>query len=131
MPDQNKTSPYALIGGEATLDSLVEAFYGYVKNHSDLTHLFPDDLTETKDKQKKFLTQFFGGPQAYTEEYGHPRLRLRHMPFVISPVQADAWLACMEKAMDDVHLSGDIREFMMQRLTLTAHHMVNHASAPR
>ncbi len=103
MPDQNKTSPYALIGGEATLDSLVEAFYGYVKNHSDLTHLFPDDLTETKDKQKKFLTQFFGGPQAYTEEYGHPRLRLVtcHLSLALFkrmlglPVWKKRWTTCI------------------------------------
>ncbi|MFS0787285.1 globin [Shouchella sp. 1P09AA] len=131
MSDQENQRPFVLIGGEETLDHLVEAFYDYVKQHSDLQHLFPDDLTETKDKQKKFLTQFFGGPQLYTEEFGHPRLRARHMPFVITPIQAEAWLSCMEQAMDDVHLSGDIRDFMMQRLTLTAHHMVNHASTPR
>ncbi len=53
-------------------------------------------------------------------------LRARHLPFVITPVQAEAWLSCMEKAMDDVGLTGTIREYMLERLRKTAHHMINH-----
>ncbi|PAD18992.1 globin [Shouchella clausii] len=127
MPDQrNEQSPFEALGGEEKISELVDAFYRYIAAHEDVRHLFPEDLTHTAYKQKRFLTQFFGGPPLYTEEFGHPRLRARHMPFVISPVQAEAWLSCMERAMDDVHLSGDIRDYMMHRLRLTAHHMVNH-----
>lgn len=120
-------TPYEAIGGEEVLTKLLDRFYyKYVANHPDLAPLFPDDLSETARKQKQFLTQFLGGPPLYTEEHGHPMLRRRHLPFVIRPVQAEAWLDCMRRAMDDVGLDGDIREYFFERLKMTAHHMVNH-----
>ncbi len=126
VPNQ---TPYEALGGEEVLTKLIETFYfKYVANHPDLTPIFPEDLTETARKQKQFLTQFLGGPPLYTEEHGHPMLRARHMPFVIRPTQAKAWLECMSKAMDDVGLAGDIREYFFERLTMTANHMVNHPS---
>ncbi|GAE25308.1 hemoglobin-like protein HbO [Halalkalibacter wakoensis JCM 9140] len=124
MTDTNQT-PFDALGGEEILSQLVDRFYEKVSRHPDLSPLFPDDLTETARKQKQFLTQFLGGPSLYTEEHGHPMLRARHMPFVITPVQAEAWLECMERAMDDIGITGLIREFMLERLTMTAHHMVN------
>ncbi|MDV2885624.1 globin [Alkalihalophilus pseudofirmus] len=121
----NQMTPYEALGGEAVLSELVDTFYSYVANHPDLGPLFPEDLTETARKQKQFLTQFLGGPSLYTEEHGHPMLRARHMPFPISKKEAEAWLSCMNKAMDTVNVEGLIREYMMERLTMTAHHMVN------
>ncbi|ADC48443.1 globin family protein [Alkalihalophilus pseudofirmus OF4] len=121
----NQMTPYEALGGEAVLSELVDTFYSYVANHPDLAPLFPKDLTETARKQKQFLTQFLGGPSLYTEEHGHPMLRARHMPFPISKNEAEAWLSCMNKAMDTVNVEGLIREYMMERLTMTAHHMVN------
>ncbi|WP_368503802.1 globin [Alkalihalophilus sp. As8PL] len=118
-------SPYEALGGEAVLSELVDSFYSYVAKHPDLAPLFPNDLTETARKQKQFLTQFLGGPTHYTEEHGHPMLRARHMPFTITNTQADAWLACMNQAMDDLEITGLIREYIMERLTMTAYHMVN------
>ena len=61
----------------------------------------------------------------YTEEHGHPMLRARHLPFEITPKRAEAWLSCMEQAMDDTGVNGHIREFVFERLALTAQHMVN------
>ncbi|WP_059104002.1 globin [Shouchella shacheensis] len=121
-------TPYEALGGEAVLSKLVHTFYSHVAVHQDLHDLFPDDLTETARKQIQFLTQFLGGPALYTEEHGHPRLKARHLPFVITPTQAEAWLSCMERAMDEVGLQGEIRDYMFERLKLTAHHMVNHPS---
>ncbi|NEU29652.1 globin [bacterium LRH843] len=122
-------TPYEALGGEPVLSSLVDTFYfRYVSKHPDLAPIFPEDLTDTARKQKQFLTQFLGGPSLYTEEHGHPMLRARHMPFVIRPIQANAWLDCMRQAMDDVGIDGVIREYMIERLTMTAHHMVNHPS---
>ncbi|MDV2685073.1 globin [Alkalihalophilus lindianensis] len=118
-------SPYEALGGEAVLSELVDTFYSYVAKHPDLAPLFPNDLTETARKQKQFLTQFLGGPTYYTEEHGHPMLRARHMPFTITNTQADAWLACMNQSMDDLEITGLIREYIMERLTMTAYHMVN------
>ncbi|MBA4536439.1 globin [Bacillus aquiflavi] len=120
----NIPTPYDAIG-EEMLHQLVDAFYRRVGKHSDLAPIFPKDLTETARKQKQFLTQFLGGPPIYTAEHGHPMLRARHMPFEITPKRQDAWLSCMNEAMDEVGLKGQIREYFYTRLTITAQHMVN------
>ncbi len=116
--------PYDQIGAE-TLSKLVDAFYKRVSAHPQLAPIFPNDLTETARKQKQFLTQYLGGPNIYSEEHGHPRLKARHHPFPITPDRAQAWLECMSEAMDEVGLSGQFRETFFNRLVLTAHHMVN------
>lgn len=116
---------YELIGGAKTVDRLVDTFYDLVKKHPDLAPIFPDDLSETKEKQYMFLTQFLGGPTLYSDVHGHPALRARHMPFPITPKRAEAWLGCMKEAMDKICLEGDVRQMIYERLTLTAHHMVN------
>ncbi|MDF0727932.1 globin [Cytobacillus sp. S13-E01] len=124
MPDYND-SPYEAIGGKETLSKLVDAFYNRVGQHPDLSPLFPEDLTETARKQKQFLTQYLGGPSLYTEEHGHPMLRARHIPFEITPLRAKAWLSCMNEAMDEVGLEGNLRAEFYHRLFLTAQHMIN------
>jgi hemoglobin len=118
-------NPYELIGGEETLRRLVAAFYPKVKAHPDLSPIFPEDLTLIQHKQYLFLSQFLGGPPLYSQEYGHPMLRARHMPFKITPRRAEAWLKCMSEAMDEIGLQGGIRDYVYNRLTLTAHHMIN------
>jgi hemoglobin len=129
MAEQWQT-PYEAIGGEEMVAKLVEAFYKRVAQHPDLKPIFPNDLTETARKQKQFLTQYLGGPPLYTEEHGHPMLRARHLPFEITPTRAKAWLSCMREAMDEVGLSGQVRDEFYQRLVLTAHHMVNTPDIP-
>lgn len=123
MQGQTPT-PYEVIG-EEKLSVLVHAFYHHVANHPELKSIFPDDFTETIRKQKQFLTQYLGGPSLYTNEHGHPMLRARHIPHEITPTRAKAWLSCMEKAMDEVELNGDLRTALFHRLSLTAHHMIN------
>ncbi|KMK77303.1 globin [Alkalihalobacillus pseudalcaliphilus] len=118
-------SPYEALGGEAVLTKVINTFYGYVSEHPDIAHLFPDDLSETKRKQTQFLTQFLGGPTNYTNEHGHPMLRARHMPFAIGQKQAEAWIACMKKALNTHNISGPIYDYLVERLTMTAFHMVN------
>ncbi|MEI5906540.1 globin [Bacillus spongiae] len=118
------TSPFDLIG-EQKLSILVDTFYERVSKHPDLSPIFPDDLTETARKQKQFLTQYLGGPTLYSDEHGHPMLRARHLPHVITPKRAEAWVECMASAMDEVDLDEKIREDFFSRLVLTAHHMVN------
>ena len=117
-------TPYDTIGAE-TLNHLIHAFYRRVGKHPNLAPIFPDDLTETARKQEQFMTQFLGGPPLYTEEHGHPMLRARHMPFEITQTRAKEWLQCMEEAMDEVGLSGSIRDFYFSRLVQTAEHMIN------
>ncbi|RKD26820.1 globin [Ammoniphilus oxalaticus] len=118
-------NPYDDLGGAEPLKKLVDVFYTLVAAHPELAPIFPDDLTETKEKQFKFLSQFLGGPDLYAREYGHPMLRARHMPFPITPKSAEAWLGCMDQALAQVGVTGPIREFLMNRLMQTAYHMVN------
>jgi hemoglobin len=118
-------TPYELIGGAETLARLVDTFYDLVKEHPDLAPLFPEDFTEVKERQFLFLTQFLGGPTLYSDRYGHPMLRARHMRFPVTPKRAEAWLACMSEAMDRTGLEGDVRRHIFERLRLTAYHMVN------
>ncbi|MBO8165267.1 MAG: globin [Brevibacillus sp.] len=125
MSHQQLDNPYEMIGGDETVARLVDTFYDLVKQHPDLAPLFPDDLTETKEKQYRFLTQYLGGPALYSQRYGHPMLRARHLRFPITPRRAQAWLACMKEAMDRIGLTGEVREAIFQRLTMTAYHMVN------
>ncbi len=123
--DSNNLTPFEAIGGQEMVEKLVEAFYPRVQAHPELAPIFPDDLTETKRKQKQFLSQFLGGPPLYAEEHGHPMLRARHMPFPITRHRAEAWLSCMREAMDEVNLESPYKEQIYSRLTMTAYHMVN------
>jgi hemoglobin len=117
-------TPYEAIG-EEKLHRLVDAFYSRVSQHPDLIPIFPTGFNEIARKQKQFLTQYLGGPHLYTNEHGHPMMRARHLPFEITPKRAKAWLACMNEAMDEVNLSGTIRDDFYSRLNLTAQHMIN------
>lgn len=123
--DSPEKTPYELIGGAPTVAKLVDAFYTRVAKHPDLKPIFPEDLTETREKQYAFLTQFFGGPPLFSQLYGPPMLRRRHLPHEITPHRAESWLACLREAMDEAEITGPIREFLYHRLSVTAHHMVN------
>lgn len=111
--------------GEEKLYRMIDIFYSYVAEDDRMNFLFPDDLSETAYKQKLFQTQFLGGPNLYNQEYGHPMMKMRHMPFRITPHAKEAWLENMGKAMDDVGLDEAMREYLMARYTMTANHMVN------
>jgi hemoglobin len=124
MFDETK-SPYYLLGEKQGIEKLVTTFYNLVSKDPMLSPLFPDDLTETAYKQTRFLSQFFGGPPLYTEEFGHPMLRARHMPFPITNTHAKAWINCMERAMTIEKLQPELQEFLLSRLKMTAYHMVN------
>lgn len=116
--------PYKQIG-EEKLHRMIDIFYSYVAADDRMNFLFPDDLAETAYKQKLFQTQFLGGPNLYNQEYGHPMMKMRHMPFRITPKAKEAWLENMEKAMDDVELDEEFKSFLLARYTMTANHMVN------
>jgi len=116
---------YDRLGGEETIRRLVAAFYPKVKADPLLGPLFPDDLTEIMEKQYLFLTQFFGGPPLYSERYGHPMMRARHLRFPIDRARADAWLACMRRAMEESGVPEPARSAAMERLRGAAYHFIN------
>ena len=95
-------SVHDAVGGDAFFADLVERFYDGVAADLLLRPLYPDDLTDSKRHMALFLQQYWGGPGTYSEERGHPRLRQRHMPFVISEAERDAWFGHMAAALDAV-----------------------------
>ncbi|AWB45909.1 globin [Paenibacillus sp. CAA11] len=123
-PEQGQTL-YELIGGEAAIRKLVEAFYPRVQQHPLLGPLFPEDITPVMDKQYLFLSQFLGGPSLYSDQYGHPMMRARHMPFPITAERAEAWLFCMGEALTEINISEPLRTTVLQRLSGPAYHFVN------
>ena len=121
-------TPFAWIGGESQVHALVDRFY-------DLMDLEPDyaalraahgtELANAREKLKMFLTGWMGGPQRYTEQFGHPRLRMRHMPFSIGIAERDQWLACMDQAMQETGVDATLRTRLKASFMQTADWMRN------
>ncbi len=125
MQTEKTKTLYDRIGGEGTIRRLVQAFYPRVYQDADLSPLFPDGVEEIMRKQTLFLTQFAGGPPLYSDQYGPPRMQQRHLAFPVTPRRAEAWLRCMNEAMDEIGLAGPAREMLYDRLTQVARIMVN------
>ncbi len=111
--------------GASNLQLLVDSFYNLVFQDEILKPLFKTDKDLIKKKQFMFLTQFLGGPDLYSQEYGHPRLRARHMPHPISEEHAVAWLKCMDQAVQDLPIDSALKTELFDRFPRTAFFMVN------
>ena len=110
------------VGGGAFFVELVDRFYARVETDLLLRPLYPDDLTDSKRHLALFLQQYWGGPGTYSEERGHPRLRARHVPFVIGEPERDAWLTHMAAALSSlVEERGTAPEIEAQMLEYFAH----------
>ncbi|CAH0118300.1 MULTISPECIES: globin [unclassified Paenibacillus] len=116
---------YEALGGAPAVRRLVEAFYPRVQKHPLIGPLFPEDINPVMEKQYMFLTQFFGGPSLYSDEYGHPMMRARHLAFEVTKERAEAWLGCMEEALEEIGVEPELRQFTIQRLSGPAFHFVN------
>lgn len=116
---------FDMVGGESTFKRLVDAFYSRVEADPELRPMFPDDLEPGKHWQYLFLMQYFGGPQRYAEERGHPRLRMRHSPFPIDDAARAGWLNHMFLAIDEVGIMEPARSFMRNYFEHAASVMVN------
>jgi hemoglobin len=99
---------YERVGGQPFFVDLVDRFYLGVAGDPLLRPLYPDDLVESSRHLALFLMQYWGGPGTYGEERGHPRLRMRHVPFVIGPAERDAWLRHMLGALLELEASSRI-----------------------
>ena len=96
---------FAAVGGEATFRKLVSTFYAGVQQDPILRALYPeDDLGPAEERLTLFLIQYWGGPTTYSQQRGHPRLRMRHAPFAINSAARDAWLRHMRAALDELEL---------------------------
>jgi hemoglobin len=122
----SSTSFYDQIGGHETFQRLAEAFYEGVKDDPVLRPMYPDDdMDGAVWRLRAFLEQYWGGPKTYSEQRGHPRLRMRHQPFKVNPEARDRWLSHMSAALDTVELSELDRAMFWDYLERAAHSMVN------
>lgn len=130
---EQETPPtyYERVGGHATFVKLVRSFYEGVAQDPPLRELYPEeDLGPAEERLLLFLEQYWGGPKTYGETRGHPRLRIRHAPFSVTPTQRDRWLHHMLGAVDTLGLDPIDDLEMRDYLTRAAHFMVNAEEDP-
>jgi hemoglobin len=114
------------VGGEPVFAALVARFYEGVRADPVLAPLYPqDDWAGAETRLRTFLQQYWGGPTTYSEERGHPRLRMRHAPFANGPAERDAWLRHMRAAVDSLGLTAEQDATLWGYLTMAARSMQN------
>jgi hemoglobin len=117
---------YDAVGGHPTFAALVRRFYAGVAGDAPLRALYPEaDLGAAEERLLGFLEQYWGGPTTYSERRGHPRLRMRHAPFTVTPDMRDRWLTHMRDAVDSLDLPADRAGELWTYLERAAHFMVN------
>ena len=117
---------YEEVGGEPVFRRLVDRFYEGGALDPVLRPLYPDeDLTAAKDRLRMFLEQYWGGPSTYSEQRGHPRLRMRHAGWVIGERERDAWLGHMRRAVSELDVPEQARAAIWEHLERAAHTLVN------
>jgi len=137
QPSRSTPSPtpaptfYEAVGGEPTFRKLVSEFYAGVADDPLLRPLYPEeDLGPAAERLTLFLMQYWGGPNTYSAQRGHPRLRMRHAPFRIGPAERDAWLRHMRRAVDSLQLPPEQDETLWNYLEHAAFFMVNTMPEP-
>ncbi len=119
-------SLYELAGGEPVFRLLVERFYAAVADDAVLRPVYPEeDLTGATERLTLFLIQYWGGPSTYSEQRGHPRLRMRHSPFAIGQAERDAWLRHMTAAVDSLQLAPQVRKALLDYFESASTAMIN------
>lgn len=116
---------FEAVGGASVFERIVENFYVGIAADPVLRPMYPADLTESKKYMSLFLIQYFGGPGTYSEQRGHPRLRMRHLPFAIGQAERDAWMKHMKAAVVAENLSAESTSAMLEYFERTATFMMN------
>ncbi len=114
-------------GGLPFFTTLVDRFYAGVAADPLLRPLYPEDLTGPKEHLTLFLIQYWGGPRDYSDQRGHPRLRMRHAPFAIGPAQAEAWMGHMTAAVKEAGMSAADEAELLDYLAMAAQSLINTA----
>ena len=131
MTDSAPVSFYDDFGGHETFAKLVHEFYRGVAQDEPLRALYPeDDLGPAEERLRMFLEQYWGGPTTYSEQRGHPRLRMRHMPYAVTPDMRDRWLLHMMTAVDSLELPPEQDDRLRDYLTRAAYSLVNSGGVP-
>ncbi|MCM2341990.1 group II truncated hemoglobin [Rhodoferax sp.] len=126
--------PFEWIGGEERVHALVERFYDLMDlepRYAELRIAHGSVLDDARQKLFWFLCGWLGGPQHYTDRFGHPRLKARHMPFKVGLIERDQWLACMDQAMSETGVPAALREHLNKSFFQTADWMRNQATTQK
>lgn len=126
-------TPYDVFGGETAIRSLVDRFYFYmdiIPEAQGIRTMHQANLASAKDKLFKFLSGWLGGPNLFMEEFGHPMLRARHLPFKIGECERDQWMLCMNKALDEISTDPRLKTNIQNALQQLATHMINQEPEP-
>lgn len=121
-------TPYQLIGGEEATRRLANRFYDIMETAPEAAELYaihPLPLDTIRQKFFEFLSGWLGGPGLFEQKYGHPRLRMRHMPFTVNPTLRDQWMFCMDQALLEVVADPVLRGGLSEALGQLASHMIN------
>lgn len=127
---ESSQTPYELLGGDAKVRELVDRFYDlmdFEPKYRELRAVHGSILESAREKLYMFLSGWLGGPALYTDRYGHPMLRARHLPFAIGEVERDQWMACMVQAMEEVEVPQELRKPLEDAFWKTADWMRNRA----
>ena len=116
---------FEAVGGTPFFTALVDRFYDRVETDDLLRPMYPNDLAGAKDRLALFLAQYWGGPTTYSDERGHPRLRMRHNPFAVDTAARDAWLRAMIGALEEAPPAEPIRSAMIEYFVRSADFMRN------
>jgi hemoglobin len=134
MADEATLTPFQRVGGAEKMRELIERFYELMfETEPALTRLHrtgADGRVDEGSRQRfaLFVMGWLGGPQSYTEQHGHPRLRMRHARVAVDVAMRDAWLRCMQTAMTELQIAGPVRTYLDERFAEVAEHMRNTAA---
>ncbi len=119
-------TPFGEIGGASQVRELTDRFYDIVEADSPrLREMLPANTSTSRTKLYEFLVGWLGGPPLYISKRGHPRLRMRHLPFSIGDVEAEEWMRCMDEAMTAVDLPEQLQRFLTEKFRESALHLRN------
>lgn len=128
MNKEVTVTPYKALGGEAGLQRLVNRFYDLMDELPEayaVRQLHPESLKGSAESLFDYLSGWFGGPSLYVAKKGHPRLRMRHAPYAVSPAMRDEWMLCMTQALAEQVDDQELRRHLIEKFSQMASHMVN------
>ena len=128
MSEADQLSAYEALGGEPALRAMVARFYRLMASEPGFAALMAvhdPDTSRAEQRLFEFLSGRLGGPDLYIQRHGHPRLRMRHLPFAIGPAERDQWVACMDRAMRETGVHDVVRALLNEFFTAVAANMQN------
>ncbi|MDO5534440.1 MAG: globin [Propionibacteriaceae bacterium] len=124
--DQREETLFDRVGGHATFRSLIGTFFTEVRKDPELAALYPaDDWAGAEQRLLLFFEQYWGGPVTYSRTRGAPMLKMRHMPYKVTPTMAARWAACMDTALDAIEVDADDRLLMADHVARACQYLIN------